>query len=90
MYFDADAKGGVIARNHDHPGADAERKQNVKRRAANASPLRFVSEQAIKKAALLIQPHKGILLTDCPKDDAWIVHRKGFGKRSNEAGDANA
>ncbi len=90
MYFNAYAKGRVILRDHDHPSTDAKRKQNVKGSSANASPLRFVSEQATEKAASLIRRHTWILLIDCPRNVAWIVHRNGFGKRSNEAGYGNA
>jgi len=87
MNLDADAKGGVISRNHDHPGADAKRKQNVKGRAANASPPRFVSEAAIKKASSLIQPHSCSLLTDRTGKTSLIVGGNALGKGSNDAGD---
>ena len=90
MNFDADAKEAVIARNHDHPGADAEHKQNVKRGPANAFPLRFASEEASEKTSTLIQPHRWILLTDRAGKASRIVVGNGFGKWWHEAGDANA
>lgn len=90
MNFDADDTGGVIARDHDHPGAGAEHKQNVKGSPANALPPRFTTEDAIEKASSLIRLHRWILLTDRAGKASRFVGRNGFGKGSHEAGDANA